>query len=91
MKKQNLKITQENGFIDITRNGELDYKYDCNRLIERIKSDKLDAVSLANHLAEIMYGCLNCKSATAKLVDLNSRHQFSPDGTYFEHIDYFKD
>lgn len=91
MKQHKLHITQKDGIIEILRNGEVDYIYDCNRLINRIKEEKMDSIGLANHLAEIIYGCLNCKTATCRLTDLNERNQYSDEGTYFEFIDTFED
>lgn len=85
-----IDIVQENGRILINRNLELEQSYDLNRVIKLVKEDKVDAIWLANFIAEIMYGCLNCKSASAKLKDLNERHQYSSDPTYFEMIDHFE-
>ena len=90
MKTNKIKITQKDGIISIARNGEIESTYDCNRYIKLIKEDKVDAIWLANNMAEIMYGCLNCKSADAGLKDLNNKDQYS-DSTYFECIDHFTD
>ncbi|MBQ2972393.1 MAG: hypothetical protein IJD68_07580 [Ruminococcus sp.] len=91
MKTNKIDIIQESGLLQILRNGELEKSYGFNRIVKLIKEEKIDAVWLANFVAEIMHGCLNCKSASAKLKDLNGRCQFSPDPTYFEMIDQFDD
>lgn len=90
MKTNKIDIIQENGLIQVNRNGELESSYECNMIVQKIKTGKWDAICLANFIAEIMHGCLNCKSASAKLVDLNERYQFS-ECTYFDNIDYFED
>lgn len=91
MNENKIDIIQEDGLIQLIRNGELEKTYELNRVVRLIKEDKIDAIWLANFVAEIMHGCLNCKSASAKLKDLNGRYQFSPDPTYFEMIDQFDD
>lgn len=91
MKTNKVDIIQENGRILINRNSELEQSYDLNKVVKLIQEDKVDAIWLANFVAEIMHGCLNCKSASAKLEDLNERYQYSSDPTYFEMIDQFDD
>ncbi len=91
MKTNKIDIIQENGLLQLIRNGELEKTYEFNRVLRLFKEEKIDAVWLANFVAEIMHGCLNCKSASAKLKDLNERHQYSSDPTYFEMIDQFDD
>ena len=89
MKKNKIKITQEDGTIRIYRNEELEHRYDLARYVERIKEGKVDAISFANFVAEIMNDALNCKTATSVLHDLNDRQAYF--GTYFEEIDYFSE
>lgn len=89
MKKQKITITQENGVITISRNNEVESMYHIDKVVERIKSDKLSTIGLANMIAEIMHDCLNCKSASSTLKDLNEKGQYF--GTYFENIDHFTD
>lgn len=89
-KTNKIDIVQENGLIQIIRNGELETSYELNRVIKKIKADEMDAIYLANFIAEIIHGALNCKTASAKLVDLNERFQYSSDPTYFECIDHFE-
>lgn len=91
MKTNKIDIIQENGLIQVIRNGELESSYECNKIVQKIKADEWDAVWLANFIAEIMHGCLNCKTASAKLEDLNHRYQFSSEPTYFECIDHLED
>lgn len=91
MKTNKIDIIQENGLLQLIRNGELEKTYEFNRVVRLIKEDKIDAVWLANFVAEIMHGCMNCKSASAKLKDLNETYQYSSDPTYFEMIDHFED
>ena len=86
MKKQKIEITQENGVIEIYRNGELEHRFLLGVVIERIKQDKISEIALANWMAEMLCDCLNCKSASATLKDLNDTEQYS--GTYFEQIDF---
>ena len=85
MKKAKIEITQKDGVITISRNGEVETRYNMDRTIELIESGKMTSVGLANMIAEIMYDCLNCKSATASLKDLNETDAYQ--GTYFETID----
>jgi hypothetical protein len=89
MKKQKITITQEDGVITISRNNEVESLYHIDKVVERIKSDEMSTIGLANMIAEIMHDCLNCKSATAALKDLNEKDQYF--GTYFENIDSFTD
>ena len=89
MKKQKIEITQQDGFIKISRNGEYEQGYNFTKSVERIQDGKMSAVALANMIAEIMHDCLNCKTATATLKDLNDTASYR--GTYFENIDQFTD
>lgn len=83
-KKKNLiKITQENGIVRIYRNGEYEKGYDFNRCSD------LTPIALGNMIAEIINDCLNCKTASSSLQDLNDTKSYY--GTYFENIDYFND
>lgn len=83
MKKNKIKITQENGIVRIYRNGEYARGYDFNRCSD------LTPIALGNMIAEIINDCLNCKSATSTLHDLNDTMSYQ--GTYFENIDHFTD
>ena len=85
MKKAKIEIIQKDGVITISRNGEVETRYNMDRAVELIASGKMTSVGLANMIAEIMYDCLNCKSATASLKDLNETDAYQ--GTYFETID----
>ena len=90
MKKQNkITIEQKDGRISIHRNGELEQTYDLARYVERIKEGKVDAINLANFVAEIMNDALNCKTAKSTLHDLNGKQAYF--GTYFEEIDHFEE
>ena len=89
MKENKIKITQEDGIISIYRNEELEQSYDLVYCVERIKEGKIDAIGLANFVAEIMNDALNCKTATSTLHDLNDRKLYF--GTYFEEIDHLED
>lgn len=88
-KTQGIKITQKDGVIGIYRLGEMEASYHIDKIVQRIKDDKMSAVALANMVAEIMNDCLNCKSAVATLEDLNDTKSYR--GTYFEDIDCFTD
>ena len=83
MKKNKIKITQENGIVRIYRNGEYEKGYDFNQAKE------LTPVGLANMIAEIINDCLNCKSVSSSVQDLNDTKSYY--GTYFENIDRFTD
>ena len=89
MKKQKIEITQQDGTIGIYRSGELEAYYHIDDIAERIKEGKMSAVALANMIAEIMHDCLNCKTATATLKDLNDTKSYR--GTFFESIDFLTD
>ena len=84
-----INISQQDGFIKITRNDEYEQGYDLNKIIERIKEDKMSAIGLANWIAEMLNDSLNCKSAVATLKDINDTSSYR--GTYFENIDQFTD
>ena len=86
MKKQKITIEQEDGNISIYRNGEFEQSYDLARYVERIKEGEVDAIAVANFIAEIMNDALNCKSASSALHDLNEKKAYF--GTYFESIDF---
>ena len=88
-KTQGIKLTQKDGVIGIYRLGEMEACYHMDKIVERIKDDKMSAVALANMIAEIMHDCLNCKKAVATLEDLNDTKSYR--GTYFEDIDQFTD
>lgn len=89
MKENKISITQKDGKIEISRNGELESRYHFDATVERIKEGKINAVALANMIAEIMCDCLNCKTASAALKDLNEMEQYR--GTYFENIDILEE
>lgn len=82
-----LDITQQGGIVKVSHNGELEYSIDCVRYIQRIKEDKVTPQSMANFIAEIINDCLNCKTASAALHDLDELGQYSTD-TYFGDLDY---
>jgi hypothetical protein len=87
-KVKKLDITQQGGIVKVSRDGELEYSIDCVRYIQRIKEDKVSPQSMANWIAEIINDCLNCKTASAALSDLDELGQYSTN-TYFSEIDYF--
>lgn len=89
MKKNKIKIEQKDGNISVYRNDELDWQLNANRLVDNVKAGKTDAIRLANLIAEFINDCLNCKTASSSLKDLNNKQQYT--GTYFEHIDHFTD
>ena len=89
MKKQKIEITQKDGKITISRNGEVEAIYHIDKMIDRIKKGDTTPIELANTIAEIMHDCLNCKTAASKLKDLNETDAYF--GTYFEGIDCFTD
>ena len=62
---------------------------DCAKYIERIKEGKVSPEGMANYIAEVIHDCLNCKTASSKLTDLDDLEQYF--GTYFENIDQFVD
>ena len=86
MKTNKISITQKDGIIEISRNGELESIYRIDRTYDRIKDGEMSLVGLANMIAEIMHDCLNCNTASATLKDENEKDQYT--GTYFESIDY---
>lgn len=88
-KVNKITINQKDGQIEIYRNDELEKSYDMVMYAERIKSGRVTAIGLANFLAEVINDCLNCKTASSSLHDLNDMEQYY--GTYFENIDSFKD
>ena len=88
-KKNKISITQQEGVIKISRNDELETTYNIAGLVEDIKKGDTNAQGLANMIAEIMCDCLNCKTASAALHDLDDLKQYF--GTYFENIDSFTD
>ena len=89
-KVNKIDITQENGMIKISRNGEgPEWSMDVNRYIERIKEGKVTPQSMANFLAEVINDCLNCKTASSALTDLDELGQYSTN-TYFGDIDHFE-
>lgn len=86
MKTNKISITQKDGKIKISRNGEIESIYHIDKTAERIKEGKMTDITLANMIAEIMHDCLNCKTASATLKDENEKDQYC--GTYFEGIDH---
>ena len=90
MKKQKIEITQENGTIKVYRNGTYETGYDINYIVKLIREREdvqATGINLANMIAEIMNDCLNCKSASSSLKDLNDKKAYQ--GTYFESIDFY--
>lgn len=88
-KVNKISITQQGGTISIYRNDELEKVYYMEQYMSRIKEGKVSAAGFANFIAEIMHDCLNCKTASSKLTDLDDLEQYY--GTYFENIDCFSD
>ena len=88
-KTNKMNITQKDGVVEIFRNGELEQIYDFNRWISSITSGTLSNIGLANMVAEIINDCLNCKSTTSALKDLNDKKAYR--GTYFDYLDYIQD
>ncbi len=88
-KQQAIKITQQDGFVKIHRNGECEQSYDFNIVVKKIESGEMTAISLANFVAELINDSLNCKTASSMLEDLNDCKQYR--GSYFEDIDCFTD
>lgn len=89
MKKNKIGIVQKDGVITISRNNEVETRYQLDKVVSSIQSGEMTSIGLANMIAEIMHDCLNCKSAAASLKDLNETDQYN--GTYFESIDSFTD
>lgn len=81
----NIIINQEDGFITIIRNDEEEHCIDINRTFSRIKGSNTSPVAIANWIAEMLHDCLNCKTASCELYDLNDTSAYI--GTYFEWID----
>lgn len=89
-KVNKIQITQENGMIKIFRNDDgPEWSMDVTRYIERIKEDKVTPQSMANFIAEIINDCLNCKTASSALTDLDELGQYS-NNTYFGDIDFLE-
>lgn len=88
-KVNKISITQQGGKISIYRNDELEKVYHMDKYMERIKEGKVTASGFGNFLAEIINDCLNCKTASSRLSDLDDLKQYY--GTYFENIDQFAD
>ena len=55
-----INITQQDGFIKISRNEEYEQGYDLNKVVERIKDDKMSAIGLANWIAEMTKKQVDC-------------------------------
>lgn len=88
-KVNKIDITQQGGIIKISRNGEgPEWTMDVARYMQRIKEGKVTPESMANFIAEIINDCLNCKTASAALSDLDELGQYADD-TYFSCIDYY--
>ncbi len=86
-KTRHINIEQKDGTIRCYVNGELEYTYDGNFIVERVKEGYMNGINVANLIAEIMHDCLNCKTATAELHDLNEAGNYH-DYTYFSSFDY---
>lgn len=84
-KVNKITINQYQGEIKVYRNDELETQYNLAGYMKRIQEGKITASGFANFIAEIMHDCLNCKTASCKLTDLDGLGQYS--GTYFEYID----
>lgn len=77
----NIIINQEDGFITIIRNGDEEHCIDINSTFSRIKGGDTSPVAIANWIAEMLYDCLNCKTASCEIYDLNDTR------SYFGYID----
>jgi len=86
-KTRKIVINQHNGFISCLVDGEPEYSFDANFIIERVNEGYMTGVSLGNIIAELIHDCLNCKTAKAELHDLNDTKSYS-DCTYFSSFDY---
>ena len=82
-------IEQKDGKITVYRNDEIDWTYDCNRVVERIQDGRMSAIGLANNIAEIIHDSLNCQNVKSKLTDANGTGSYN--GTYFEYLEYTND
>ncbi len=88
MLKQKLNITQDNGKITVTKsNGNFVTAFDFNRLIEAVNNKEVDAVYIANMIAEIMHDCINLDRVSCRLHDNNFRNQYSNETT-FQYVGY---
>ena len=89
-KVNKIQITQENGMIKIFRNGEgPEWSMNVTKYMERIKDGKVTSQGMANFIAEVINDCLNCKTASSALTDLDELGQYSTN-TYFGDIDYLE-
>lgn len=88
-KVNKITINQKDGHIQVFRNDELEWQCDLVKYAERIAQGRVTPIGFANYFAEVIHDCLNCKTASATLHDLNDMEQYQ--GTYFENIDYFED
>lgn len=86
-KVNKIDITQQGGIISINRNDEgPEWRMDCGKYVDRIKEGKVTPERMANYIAEIICDCLNCKTASAALSDLDELGHYS-ESTYFSDID----
>ena len=86
MKKvNNIIINQEDGLITVIRDGEEEYRIDINGTLSRIRGGDVSNIVVANWIAEMLHDCLNCKTVSCELHDLNDTRSYF--GTYFEWID----
>lgn len=88
-KVNKIDITQQGGVIKISRNGEPEWAWHGDKYMERIKEGKISPESMANFIAELINDCLNCKTASSALHDLDELGQYSND-TYFSSIDHLE-
>lgn len=88
MLKQKLNITQDNGKITVTKSdGNFVTAFDFNRLIEAVNNKEIDAIYIANMIAEIMHDCINLDRVSSHLHDTNERNQYSNE-TAFQYVGY---
>ena len=84
-KVNKITITQYQGTLSIYRNDELEKVYYLAEYMKRIQEGKITPSGFANFFGEIITDCLNCKTANAKITDLDDLRQYTE--TYFQYID----
>ena len=73
--KGKVKTTQKDGLVVVQESitGEVLYDKDFSDIVFRIKEGYLDAIGLANYVAELMHDCINMELVSSSLSDLNER------------------
>ena len=84
-KVNKITINQYQGTLKISRNDELEKQSDIAMYMKRIAEGKINPSTFANFIGEIINDCLNCKTASSAIHDLDDLRQYQ--GTYFEYID----